>query len=90
MKKSIYLSTLLLLGLSSCKKNDISNYEKVDDSRLAINGKSYSIVELKQMMADYRGVSPDRLVYNSKDSSFTLVNYEGLRFKIVDLLNKFN
>ncbi len=84
----LYLIMGLLLGLSSCKKNDIIKSENFDDSKLTIDGKQYSIIELKQLMADYRGVGRERLIYDGNDTTFSVINYNGLRFKIVDLLNK--
>ncbi|WP_141202093.1 hypothetical protein ACF3OC_08460 [Sphingobacterium cellulitidis] len=85
----IFLFIGLLLVLFSCKKNEVIEKEKIDDSKLTINSKDYLISDLKDMMAEYRGVDPERLVYNEKDTTFTILHYYNLRFKIVDMLKTY-
>ena len=84
-----YFLIVLVLGLGSCQKNDVSK-DMNDESKLVIDGKTYLIEDLREMMAQYKGVAPERLRYNKVDTSFTVINYESMRFKIVEMLDKYN
>ena len=85
MKTTLYVCMLLLLGLSSCKKNDETD-KTPEEPYLNIEGKRYSLSELTDIMVKYTRVNSDRLVYNASDTTFNIKDYEGLRFRIVDVL----
>ncbi|WKK60372.1 hypothetical protein [Sphingobacterium sp. BN32] len=85
MKTLIYLCMVLLLGLSSCNKNDETD-KTPEETYLNIEGKTYSLSELTEIMVKYTRVNSDRLVYNASDTTFNIKTYEGLRFRVVDVL----
>ncbi|MDM1050009.1 MULTISPECIES: hypothetical protein [Sphingobacterium] len=89
MKTTLYIFMLLMLGLSSCKKNDETD-KTPEEIYLNIEGKTYSLSELTDIMVKYTRVSSDRLVYNASDTTFNIKNYEGLRFRVVDVLRDLN
>ena len=85
MKTLLYLCMVLLLGLSSCKKNDETD-KTPEEIYLNIEGKNYSLYELTDIMVKYTRVNSDQLVYNASDTTFNIKTYEGLRFRVVDVL----
>ena len=88
MKKTMLLSIITMgIIVGSCNKETLPLDNK-DELKLTIEGKSFLIEDLKLKMGEYRGVDSERLIYNSEDTTFSVKNYEGIRFKIIDLLKK--
>jgi len=59
MKKLMYLLMLLLLGLSSCKKDETFN----EMETFVINGETFSVSETRMRLAVILDIDENRLTY---------------------------
>lgn len=72
------------LGLSACKKEKVNDAD-FHENHLKIHGEWYSLDYLKSEMAREIKITQDSLVYNKEDSTFSLLNYSGIRFSVLKL-----
>ncbi len=68
MKKLMYLLMLLLLGLSSCKKDDTFN----EMETFVINGETFSVSETRMRLAVILDIDENRLTYIPEKVAFKL------------------
>ncbi|WP_254529299.1 MULTISPECIES: hypothetical protein [unclassified Sphingobacterium] len=68
MKKLMYLLMLLLLGLSSCKKDETFN----EMETFVINGETFSVSETRMRLAVILDIDENRLTYIPEKVAFKL------------------
>ncbi|WP_313515268.1 hypothetical protein [Sphingobacterium sp.] len=68
MKKLMYLLMLLLLGLSSCKKDETFN----EMETFVINGETFSVSDTRMRLAVILDIDENRLTYIPEKVAFKL------------------
>lgn len=72
MKKIIYLFMILLLGLSSCKKNDTYFEADTKEETFVLNGETFKVNETTKRFALILQIDEKRLSFVSDSIAYTL------------------
>jgi len=78
MKKCILFITLLGLGLSACKKEEITkaDTEPIEENSLSINGETYSVQFITKTAAYILNLSSDKFSVNIDRNTIDLKEYD--------------